>query len=439
MRSRTSSRSSRARRGAIAAASACGLLALAATPAAAVDRFVIPAGMDTVCTESKPCDLETGLKDAGPGDVVRISGDLGIYSETKGIAVKAGVQAVGVGAQVPRVVFGSTGSMTVSPGSAVSNLDISRTSGTGVLLFILENSTASRLRLESKTGLPLEIRGTLTDSIVRYGGNKDVPAVQASRSTTLFNVNAISPPGAAINVYSGSLPCSAADVVIRNTILRGTYDVRTSGAEPNCGPTINIGNSNYRPGTVKLESGAIVDGGGNQTGVEPLLAADGIHQLAGSPTIDAGTAAISSLDIDGKQRSMGLAPDIGAEESPAVVDAVAPVGSELSFKPKTLRRKRGKPRGSNVSYRLSEAASTVFTVERRVKRGRCKRCTRFVAVRNGTLTLQGNAGVNGFRFTGIFSGRLLKPGAYRMTGLPTDAAGNAGSPFRATFRVARKR
>ena len=54
------------------------------------------------------------------------------------------------------------------------------------------------------------------------------------------------------------------------------------------------------------------------------------------------------------------------------------------------------------------------------------------------MTLQGNTGVNGFRFTGIFSGRLLKPGAYRMTGLPTDAAGNTGSQFRASFRVARK-
>jgi hypothetical protein len=48
----------------------------------------------------------------------------------------------------------------------------------------------------------------------------------------------------------------------------------------------------------------------------PLLAADNVHQLIGSPTIDKGAVdgASAPLDIDGQAREIGLAPDIGADE-----------------------------------------------------------------------------------------------------------------------------
>jgi hypothetical protein len=224
---------------------------------------------------------------------------------------------------------------------------------------------------------------------------------------------------------------------------------------------------------------AVNDLGGNQTAVEPLLAADGYHQLPGSPTIEAGiaTAENGPTDIDGEPRTQGPALDIGADETllpppppPVPLDLTAPVGSNLRFGPKRFRprrartpsvsvaagagQKRRKPvrRSSRVSYRLTEAATVRFLVQRRAigrrvgkrcvvgkrarKLPRARKCRRLVGTRS--FSHAGLAGANRFRFSGFVAGKALRPGAYRMTGIPTDAAGNRGPRFRASFAIVRR-
>jgi hypothetical protein len=106
--------------------------------------------------------------------------------------------------------------------------------------------------------------------------------------------------------------------------------------------------------------------------------------------------------------------------------------------------------GTTVSYRLSEPASTRFTVQRAtrgarrgrrcVRRGRApkraRRCTRYVTLRP-TLTHSGSVGPNGFRFMGRMRGRRLRPGAYRLVARATDTSGNRSKPARKRFRIVR--
>ena len=128
-------------------------------------------------------------------------------------------------------------------------------------------------------------------------------------------------------------------------------------------------------------------------------------------------------------------------------DRTAPVTSGLAASPSTFRAaSRGgsiaaarRPIGTTVRYRLSEPARVRLTVERETvgrkvgkhcgaptRSNRAKRrCTRYVAVR-GSFTQTGRQGTNSFKFTGRLSGRKLAPGVYRLTGVPTDAAGNRG-------------
>jgi hypothetical protein len=107
--------------------------------------------------------------------------------------------------------------------------------------------------------------------------------------------------------------------------------------------------------------------------------------------------------------------------------------------------------GTTVSYRLSEAASVTFTVERSApgrkvgrrcvkpsRRNRSRpRCTRYVRLR-GSFTHRGQAGRNSFKFTGRLAGRKLRPGRYRLVAVARDAAGNASAAKRVSFRIVRR-
>jgi len=87
--------------------------------------------------------------------------------------------------------------------------------------------------------------------------------------------------------------------------------------------------------------------------------------------------------------------------------------------------------GSRVSFRLSEAATVRFTVQR-ARPGR----RRYVKQRGG-FTIRGAAGRTRFRFTGRLRNRKLRPDRYRLVGTATDASGQRSAPKRVRFRIVR--
>jgi hypothetical protein len=138
-----------------------------------------------------------------------------------------------------------------------------------------------------------------------------------------------------------------------------------------------------------------------------------------------------------------------------VRDKEDPVARTLRIRPSSFARYNDTDSivsagGARISYRLSEPATVRFTVQRarqgrrvgrrcvasrRSNRGR-RRCTRYVRVR-GSFSHRGRAGNNSFRFTGFVRRRALRRGSYRLSGVPTDAAGNKGRTVRARFRIRR--
>jgi hypothetical protein len=110
--------------------------------------------------------------------------------------------------------------------------------------------------------------------------------------------------------------------------------------------------------------------------------------------------------------------------------------------------RRKPPVGTRVGYRLSEAATARFTIERaakgRKKGHKCvrstkknrkaKRCNRYVRLR-GSFSRISKAGLSRFRFTGRLRGKKLRHGRYRLVLVATDAALNKSKPKRAKFRI----
>jgi len=138
-------------------------------------------------------------------------------------------------------------------------------------------------------------------------------------------------------------------------------------------------------------------------------------------------------------------------------DVAKPVARRLGVRPRSFRAaRRGRSIVSaartRVSYRLSEAATVRFTVQRALSGrrvgGRCRKltkrnrgrrkCTRYRGAR-GSFTHRGKAGANRFRFSGRLRGRRLRASRYRLAARPTDAAGNRGKSVRVRFRILRPR
>ena len=117
-----------------------------------------------------------------------------------------------------------------------------------------------------------------------------------------------------------------------------------------------------------------------------------------------------------------------------VRDRQKPVASRLAIRPKTLRPQAPSvAAAARVSYRLSEAATMRFVVQRCRKVRRRTRCRTV----KGSFRHAGKAGTNRFRFTGFLRNRALKRGSYRLVGTPTDLAKNKGKSVRASFRIKR--
>jgi outer membrane protein assembly factor BamB len=195
----------------------------------------------------------------------------------------------------------------------------------------------------------------------------------------------------------------------------------------------------------------------------------GIRTKFARPDASAGRIYVGTAD--GHLRGFGstVPAPTTAPAATTAIDTTAPVGFRLRFSPRHFRsmRKRAPSiaaasaktrrnrvrRTSLVSYRLTEAARVRFIVRRRVigrKKGRrcligkqrrrlhkAKRCSRFVR-RKGAFSDAGKQGANRFRFSGYVGGRRLRPGVYRMVGVPSDAAGNRGRRFGRSFAIARR-
>jgi hypothetical protein len=208
----------------------------------------------------------------------------------------------------------------------------------------------------------------------------------------------------------------------------------------------------------------VTTGAGMTTADPAFVGGDDLHLSAGSPLRDMGLAGSGDgpTDIDGQPRTMGAAPDIGADEleavpvpgdpapAPAPPPAPAP-GSGPGTTPAadtvrpTVTFLRRTSRG--FSFRVSETARVRVTIAARKggkrRAGRCvaptralrraRKCTRLVTI--GSLTRSAKPGTNSVAMVRKVGRRTLKPGRYTATVVATDAAGNRSIARRVTFTV----
>jgi hypothetical protein len=146
----------------------------------------------------------------------------------------------------------------------------------------------------------------------------------------------------------------------------------------------------------------------------------------------------TTTDTTGTTAGTGTAPTGGGTVPLPPPDRTAP---RFTTKPAVSRKRfraittrattAATPKGTVFTYALSEPAKVTIRIERR----RSARPLRFAKA--GKLTRLSKAGRTKLRFSGRIGSRSLKPGVYRATFTPRDAAGNTGKPARVSFTVVR--
>jgi streptogramin lyase len=155
----------------------------------------------------------------------------------------------------------------------------------------------------------------------------------------------------------------------------------------------------------------------------------------------------------------GTLPGPGTAPAPGALlaDATPPVVNSLRASPAKFAvasgataitaRLRSAPRGTKLSYGLSEPAVVTLSFERATsgrragsrcvkatsRNRRAKRCTLYVAA--GNLTRSSPLGLSTLQFSGRIGRKALRVGAYRITAVATDAAGNKSSARQANIKV----
>jgi hypothetical protein len=318
------------------------LLLTGAASASAAIRFAAPGGTGAApaCTEAEPCSLFVAASESSPNpppagtEIVLFpdqytSADLG---SDHTISLPEGVVLHGAAGKERPLIDNRTGglfnaftALTVRPGDVVSDLEISSPSTFGI--FITAGTVDNVVVRDDGSGnVACGVGGdaVLRDSACLTTSSLGI-AVTASTATggsgpALRNVTAISTGPGSFGLsfrYDGS----AGAVDAKDVIAQGTAkDVRAIGAGATGSATINLENSDYATFEAKSERGGVASvtepGTDGNITAPPLLGADHIHELAGSPTIDRGVldAQSGTTDVDEEERKAGIAPDIGADE-----------------------------------------------------------------------------------------------------------------------------
>jgi hypothetical protein len=445
----------------VAAVVVAGALLLVAPTAWATPRYASPGAVGDCVTS--PCDLEIAIEGAADGDEVIVApGDYGSAASplvSQIIASSAIAVHGAVGAPRPRIFSVAAGAVVIGHGATLRDVEIQHSGGGDALhvegfgerVVVRSQSNACSLSGDGAALLDSLCWSTESAPAVSMSGSG---ASQLPETANLRNVTAYSIFGEGINVTANNLAqlqMNATNVIASG----GSRDVHAEIAGlMGASATVTLDYSNYAT-RQQLNGGSVTAPGSptNQT-LSPLLvdsALGDFHQLARSPTVDAGVAdaANGAADFEGQARLQGANTDIGADEFsppapttvvPKAVDRTKPRLTALRIRPRAFRARRG----AKIRFRLSEVAAVTFNVQKRVRkrvrskgRVRSKVRLRYVTMR-GSFQRRARKGINNFQFNARLRGKRLARGSYRLVATPRDTAGNTGRAARVRFRIVRR-
>jgi len=350
----------------------CLLLLFAAASATAATRFAAPGGKgaDPCANPAEPCSLHTAADEKAEGTTIRAGDEVvlspGEYSNLTandlgpqgrlvlppGITLRGLISPAGERAVIDQEFSALTApAIQVRAGDLVTQIHVISLGGPGIDMqggiverVLVETFKAETIACSQSGG------GTLRNSVCVgrgfRGAGVGVNRLEQSQSPVnitarLRNVTARGTNGFGLRyIYGGDVQnlLHTYTVDARSVIAQGTgqpdVEAFAFGTRIQSGTHVRIALSNssfdskseISDDPVVAETLAEVTAPGTNGNIlaAPRFAADGFHQLSDSPTVNAGTVDQFSgaRDFDGNLRTLGGAPDIGADEFAVNTDAV---------------------------------------------------------------------------------------------------------------------
>lgn len=257
------------------------------------------------------------------------------------------------------------------------------------------------------------------------------------RNNTMVNIGSAE---SAIRVESGNTATGNSNVVLSDSIVFGfakPWDLYAASDAVGAGDSnLEVLYSNFDGTGVAVGDGSVNSALGNINQTPLFTDFTDFRLSPESPSIDAGNPVPGGIldDIEGTIRPLdgngdgAAVRDQGAYEAAAVTPtcetdpSVCPSGDKVAPVVGKLRSKKvsRKAKAFKLTYRLSEPARVKFTFKPSKAKAKGKKR------RTVTITKKGKLGLNTLKL----KKRKLKPGRYRITVRPVDAAGNVGKPLK---------
>jgi hypothetical protein len=316
-------------------------------------RFAAPGGtgVDPCINRAEPCSIFTAAAADAPDTTVQEGDEVilapGEYSDAAGdlgpdgaVRAMAGIKVHGA-AGMPRPVIQLTRDTTVGAFFVGANVSVSHVeidSAAARTNISVSGGSVSDLIARSSAAGPVivctQTDGAIRDSACLSNGDDAIAlgtrtSLGGTQTVQLRNVTALATGAGSFGLAYLLADTVTVDVSGKGVIARGAVEdvfvaVGPPPNEPGTGADVQI----VLDHSAYVNTGVFADAGGGSASVtppgsptnivgRPLLAADGYHQLPGSPTLDAGAVDRFSgtTDIDGQLRTIGVAPDIGADEA----------------------------------------------------------------------------------------------------------------------------
>jgi hypothetical protein len=396
-----------------------GGLVVAAPPASAAGlRYAAPGGTDAqdCLTPATACSITKAINLATAGDHVILAP--GGYAPSVPLDSSAGISVQGTPGQ-PRPVITTSAGFGLrlrNDGSRAADLTIVHT-GPGRALEVYSFETVERVDVRTSGSLAcfVGINNRLRDSLCVSTAATGVAVATDANSTgshllRLRNVTAVATGPAGTGIVATLGQSGTLTMNLLNVIASGATDI-VRQPEDSATVTVFATYSNYDtatgsgPGTLTAPGSAT-----NQTAAPVFADTTGYHQTATSPTVDmgAGDGHTGTVDLDGDNRQVGPAPDIGVDEY--VVPPPDTTAPNTRFKKKP--KKRTFSHRAKFVFTSTEAGST-FTC--RLDKKRAKPCS------------------------SPFKKRVKKLGKHKILVWARDAAGNTDpTPAKYTWTIKRK-